>query len=276
MSSLNAVEKLYFEEILDMSGGYVLDFYNASFEEFFRSHQIEIYDNMRYSKNGQSKAKRLRAFWEQDADDIVARVLGELLDRYKAICKLEGRDPNVSVLQECRNIVDRLSGRTNPTNTDTVDQLLAAPIRIPSLHKLPVESAVVGIIEERLQKAELVSKAGAYLSTIFLCGSILEAVLLGAANDKPEQFNRSRSSPKMRDGTVKKRHDWSLSDLINVASEIGLIEPDVKKFSHGLRDFRNFIHPYQQMSSGFTPDMHTASLCVQVLKLALASIAGER
>jgi hypothetical protein len=50
----------------------------------------------------------------------------------------------------------------------------------------------------------------------------------------------------------------------------------VKKFSHGLREFRNYIHPYEQMVSGFAPDEHTAKVCFQVLKAALASLAGER
>jgi hypothetical protein len=61
-----------------------------------------------------------------------------------------------------------------------------------------------------------------------------------------------------------------------VACEIDILKPDVQKFSHGLRDFRNYIHPYEQMRSGFTPDEHTAKLCFQVLKAALASVAGER
>ena len=46
--------------------------------------------------------------------------------------------------------------------------------------------------------------------------------------------------------------------FINVAYEIGLLKLDVQKLSHGLRDFRNYIHPYQQMASGFKPDEHTA------------------
>jgi hypothetical protein len=75
---------------------------------------------------------------------------------------------------------------------------------------------------------------------------------------------------------VKQFHEWSLSQLIDVSSEVGLLKPDVKKFSHGLRYFRNYIHPYEEMNSGFTPDEHTAKLCFQVLKAALASVAGER
>ena len=64
--------------------------------------------------------------------------------------------------------------------------------------------------------------------------------------------------------------------MIDVACEVGVLKLDIKKFSHGLRDFRNYIHPYEQMTSGFTPDEHTAKVCFQVLKAALANLAGER
>jgi len=57
--------------------------------------------------------------------------------------------------------------------------------------------------------------------------------------------------------------------LIDVAFELKIIKEDVKKFSHALRDFRNYIHPYQQVSSGFNPDHHTANICFQVLKAAI-------
>ena len=134
----------------------------------------------------------------------------------------------------------------------------------------------VPVIESRLNEARTAMGAGAYLSTIFLCGSVLEAVLLGAAQNEPARFNRAAASPKSADGNVKRLYDWNLAQFIDVACEVGLLKPDVKKFSHGLRDFRNYIHPYEQMSSGFSPDEHTAKVCFQVLKAALASIAGER
>ncbi|MCY4317652.1 MAG: hypothetical protein OXE76_00405, partial [Alphaproteobacteria bacterium] len=65
--------------------------------------------------------------------------------------------------------------------------------------------------------------------------------------------------------------DWDRSIVSAQALKL-----DVKKFSHGLRDFRNYIHPYEQMVSGFTPDEHTAKVCFQVLRAALESLAGER
>ena len=50
----------------------------------------------------------------------------------------------------------------------------------------------------------------------------------------------------------------------------------VSRLTGSALHFRNYIHPYQQMVSGFTPDEHTAKVCFQVLKAALASVAGER
>ena len=75
---------------------------------------------------------------------------------------------------------------------------------------------------------------------------------------------------------MKAFQEWSLAEFIDVAHDIGLLKMDVRTFSHGLRDFRNFIHPYEQMTSGFTPDEHTARVCFQVLRAALADVAGER
>ena len=126
--------------------------------------------------------------------------------------------------------------------------------RSPIFEKLPIETAAMPIIESRLDEARTAMGAGAYLSVIFFCGSVLEAVLLGAAQKEPARFNRASASPKATDGSVKRFHEWSLAQFIDVACEIGLLKPDVKKFSHGLRDFRNYIHPYEQMVSGFTPD----------------------
>ena len=100
--------------------------------------------------------------------------------------------------------------------------------------------------------------------------------MLGVAQKSPEEFNRSPVSPKNAEGKVKPLHEWSLAQFIDTACDIELLKLDVKKFSHGLRDFRNYIHPYQQMVSGFSPDEHTAKVCFQVLKAALASLAGER
>src|SRR5438874_5006039 len=47
-----------------MAGGYVLNFSNRTFENFFREVVgIQIYDS-RYNRDSGSKANRMRAFWD--------------------------------------------------------------------------------------------------------------------------------------------------------------------------------------------------------------------
>lgn len=276
MSSLTDIDKRYFEKLFRMQSGFVLDYSDVTFGEFFNRHRVNIH-NHKYQTFGTSKAKKMRSFWQQESDALVGKVLGEMLDAYEAECTLNDREPEAAVLEKSRGIVARLTGLPTPSKSaQTIDEFLHSEFSIPNVRKLPIEAMAIPIIEDRLSEARTAMGAGAYLSTIFLCGSVLEAVLLGAAQKEPARFNRASASPKAANGSVKRFHEWSLAQFIDVACEAGLLKPDVKKFSHGLRDFRNFIHPYEQMSSGFTPDAHTAKVCFQVLKAALASVAGER
>ncbi len=274
MSSLNVTEQLYIEKVLDMQTGYVLDFTDATFEAFFKRHGVEIHGN-KYRTYGTSKAKKMRAFWEQEADGLVADVLSEMLDNYEAQCQLGKREIDSVSLGRGREIVARLTGKPLQANTVIDEEFLKREFQIPNIQKLPVDLAVSEIIQDRLDEAQSCLSVGAHLSVIFQCGSVLEAVLLGAAQREPKKFNQSPASPK-QDGKVKQFQEWNLSEFINVAYNIGLLKPHVQKFSHGLREFRNYIHPYEQMVSGFKPDENTAKICFQVLKAALADVAGDR
>lgn len=80
MSSLKNFEKKYFENLFEMRSGYVLDFSDRTFADFFADYDVSIHSE-RYQKNGTSKAKKLRAFWEIDDDQLVGRVLEALLSR---------------------------------------------------------------------------------------------------------------------------------------------------------------------------------------------------
>lgn len=275
MSSLTAADKRYLEKILNMGGGSVLDFTNATFAEFFKLYNVDIHGNQ-FLTYGDSKAKKMRAFWEQESDALVGHVLSDMLDDYQVACKLNDCTHDADLLAQSRKIVTRLLGNSASAKVEAVDVFLNKEFGMPNIQRLPVESTVAKIIESRLNEARAVLPVSAYLSVIFLCGSVLEAVLLGAARKEPKKFRQSPASPKDSNGKVKLFREWSLAQFIDVACDIGLLKPDIKKFSHGLRDFRNYIHPNEQIVSGFTPDEHTAKVCWQVLKAALASIAGDR
>lgn len=157
--------------------------------------------------------------------------------------------------------------------SDNEDEFLKREFANVSVEKIGLEGVVSEILEQRIREIERCFPASAYLSVILLAGSTLEGLLLGLAVKHPKQFNSSKSSPKDSSGKVKSFHDWSLSAFIDVARDLGLIQYDTHKFSHSLRDFRNYIHPFEQMSSGFSPREHTAKICLQVLKAAIHEIS---
>jgi len=161
-----------------------------------------------------------------------------------------------------------------PQASDNEDEFLKREFADISIEKIGLEGVVSDILEQRIKEIERCFPASAYLSVILLAGSTLEGLLLGLAVKHPKQFNLSKSSPKDSSGKVKSFQDWPLSAFIDVARDLRLIQYDTHKFSHSLRDFRNYIHPFEQMSSGFSPREHTAKICLQVLKAVIHEI-GE-
>jgi len=156
-----------------------------------------------------------------------------------------------------------------PTTVDPENSFLSREFSNISVHGLGLEEPVVTVLEHRMKEIEKCFSASSPLAVILLAGSTLEGVLLGLATQYPKQFNTAQASPKDGAGKVRQFQDWSLSSFIDVARELSLIQHDTHKFSHTLRDFRNYIHPFAQMASGFTPRENTAKICLQVLKAAI-------
>lgn len=155
----------------------------------------------------------------------------------------------------------------------TEDEFLNKEFDEVKLDKLGLDGVITDTLNFRIDEIKKCISSRASLALIFLAGSTLEGILLGMATKMPREFNKSQVSPKDKDGKVLQFHKWTLNDLINVSSDIGLLKEDVKKFSHSLRDFRNYIHPYEQVSSGFNPDEHTSRICWQVLKAAINQLS---
>jgi hypothetical protein len=258
-----------------MAGGYVLDFTDTTFASFFaESVRCNIHDD-RYTTYGTSKAKKLRAFWDIESDQTVAKVLFELVDlwEYKNP-QPDAKDANRAT--RCRLIIRRLKGQHTVVEVTEKD-FLQRDLLNADIDQVPIESSLLPILHARFAEAGRSLHANAPLASIFMCGSALEGLLLGMALANPQRFIQAACSPKdSKSGNVKQFPDWSLAQLIDVACELKYLTIDIKKFSHVLRDFRNYIHPYQQMGSKFAPDKHTAEICLQVLRAAIASLSGSR
>ncbi len=261
-------EKVIFEKLFDRDG-YVLNFNDKTFAEFFREHGINIEAN-KYHINGRSKMKRLRAFWEIESDKTVSQVLKDLLEYACAIESVNSYDKAKAI-----KIILRLQkgNREQITEQESEDIFLKREFKNISIQKLNLDLSITQIIEQRMQEIEQCLHSKSVLATIFLCGSTLEGILLGVALQKTKEFNSTKACPKDKNKKVLPFQKWTLSSLIDVAKEVELLNEDVQKFSHSLRNFRNYIHPYQQAVKKFNPDEHTAKLCFQVLKTAIFQLS---
>ena len=132
---------------------------------------------------------------------------------------------------------------------NTEAEFLNAEFADISIESLPIDNYVLPYIAARISEITTCLSTKAALSVIFLSGSTLEGVLLGLAQNNPAMYNQAKSAPRdNKTGKIRLFYEWTLSNLIDVSCGVGFLREDVKKFSHSLRDFRNYIHPFQQMS----------------------------
>jgi len=190
-------------------------------------------------------------------------------------------DNQNTLFKDCVELANKLLGiktkKTKITQKTAENDFLKKEFENISVDKLEIEAPVVDILNKRIEEIKKNLGSNASLSAVIMCGSVLEGILLGTALSKKKKFNKSPSSPKEKNtGKVLPFNQWTLSNFIDVAHDIGLLGLDVKKFSHSMRDFRNYIHPYQQMCSKFSPDLDTAKISWQVLQAAITDLKKNK
>lgn len=107
MSSLSLADRRSLEVFLAMSGGYVLNFSDRTFGNFVADAVgIDIHSE-KYTADGTSKARKLRAFWRLETDYTVGKLLLALIEHAASI----NRTPDAEAAAQedkCRQIATRL------------------------------------------------------------------------------------------------------------------------------------------------------------------------
>lgn len=269
-SGVTTLDLRVIDRLLEMGSGYVLDFTDRTFADFFREHGVDI-DDQRFSIEGTSKAKRLRYFLKNTPPPLTGVILAALL-QHRLAWKPDGISD--ADLDEYRRLVVRLGGelpRSSVTKASAAEETMEAKLlRLvfkPELfERLPVDLAMSRLLVERMNEAKRCIEVGAYLAAVIVCGSVLEGMCLGFGSRHSEHLNRGYAAVYNR--SPKKFHEWKLKEWIDVLAFFGYLSPNIQKFGHAVRDFRNYIHPGEQLASSFYPDQHTARICFQVVVAA--------
>lgn len=107
MSELSMSDRRSLEQFLGMSSGYVLDFSDRTLGEFvFDAVGVDIHAE-KYTKQGTSKAKKLRSFLRLEPDYAVGKLILPLIEHKVSL--LAAFEPEEAALAEkCRQIGTRL------------------------------------------------------------------------------------------------------------------------------------------------------------------------
>jgi len=262
----NAAKQML-EDLFNMKTGYVMDFNNGTFASFVRTcigfDPYERYDG--------SKAVILRQIWLNEPFADVAKLNLDLLNRWN-LNKLRADEEPTKYEQHA---VDTLTALFTSTARPalTADDLvfLDKDLGAVDLAALPKELTAQQVIAARLDEIDRALDAGAPLAVIFLVGSTLEGLLSELALAHASAFAASPAAPKVK-GSVKPLDTWALSELITVSHTLGVLGEDVAKHADQVRNFRNYIHPRQQLKENFEPRTETARIALQVLRAALSDL----
>lgn len=113
MSGLTHLEKQKLERELGMGGGYVLNFSNRTFEEFFRENLgVQIFADQ-FALGSGSKANRMRAFWQAASDKQLLALFNALLEGWDIYAEKPISDSaRTLLLQVLKKLGGATSGKT--------------------------------------------------------------------------------------------------------------------------------------------------------------------
>lgn len=246
MSDLTNIEKRHLEKLFRMDSGYVLDFSNRTFDEFvIDSTGVSIFEE-KYNQASGSKANRLRAFWSMEPNDVVAKLLGDLLQ----CVSLDSASEEIKKAYEnCSRAVARLSGRKDlqeiiqltPNSPEKEFAILARSVResiernepevgIDRLHTFTVKylRVLCGQREIKTDREKpLHSLAGEYVKALKDGGhmeSEMTERILKSSLSVLDAFNKVRNEQSLAHDNRILNYDEALLIYTHVASAIRFIE----------------------------------------------------
>jgi hypothetical protein len=238
MNSLTHIEKQKLERELGMDRGYVLDFSNRTFEEFFREVVgVAIYDQ-RYALGSGSKANRMRAFWREATDSQLQACFQGMLDGWD----IYSRTPMNAPLRELiRRIVRKCGGGAalseEPTDeqavavdSGTLDKLMSELLRITALPAHTRGYAYESFLKGMFNAYRLSARASFRLTGEQIDGSFVlhhEVYLLEAKWQNPKV---GAADLHTFHGKLSEKADWSRGLFV---SNSGFAEDGLHAFGRG-------------------------------------------
>ena len=118
------------------------------------------------------------------------------------------------------------------------------------------------VVERDYAEVQRAYIAKCWKSVIILSGGAIEAVLVDRLLQDTGSARSASKAPKESD--IRK---WDFADTINVCVELGLVSPSAERLSHSVRQYRNLVHPGNEIRNKLTFDAEEARIALEVLHI---------
>ena len=150
---------------------------------------------------------------------------------------------------------------------------------VPSFDPLIKDARMQSILKNRWEECNRCIKAEAPLAAVVMMGGILEAILLARINSTPDKTMILSSKYAPTDKITNKvlpLQSWTLKHYIDVAHDVKWITQSAKDIGETLRDYRNYVHPYKELSHNITLILSDAELFWQVTRSIIKQLLNVK
>jgi tetratricopeptide (TPR) repeat protein len=170
--------------------------------------------------------------------------------------------------------VEQLAVELSPANLDQKYEYNQSLIKRLSLLS---SAELTAMLERDLREAVIALATQCYKSALVLCGSIIEAILMDRLMARRDSAIKSLERLLTKEGKRiraqdKRIENWTLERLLDVAREENIISGNLYYWGHGIRGFRNLVHPGVEQRRTVDVSRDNAEIAWMIVKRLLKEL----
>jgi hypothetical protein len=187
------------------------------------------------------------------------------------------RDRYLKLIDETKDRLINLRGPVISSQTSRYS-LMGLSYQSPDISPLVHDPKIQAAIERRWIECVTCIEADAPLAAIVMIGGLVETMLLARINresNKKKIFTATSAPKDRKSGNTLPLKKWTLRNYIDVAHEIKWISHSAKDVSEILGEYRNYIHPFKEISHGVALERDDARVIWEVAKSIVLQILSS-
>jgi hypothetical protein len=184
---------------------------------------------------------------------------------------------DLTELDKEKELINRITHKVKILQEDIkidYSQISKTPLKkinIPPFDFIQIKELIT-ILKRDYQEVLICKETECWKASIILCGSLIEGILYDLLKQNEARALESTGAQKDKDGKILPLEDWSLTYLINTAANLNLIETGIKGLHHATKDYRNLVHPTNEIKSSYKLKKEEADNAFAILNMLIRDL----